>query len=593
MSKHDQFQKKVAMYLRVSSEDQVEKYGLDLQEDAIRGLVASKGTLDDGSPACVIAENHIYKDEGISGTTEIEDRPGFARLYEDIINSDSEQLPFDVVAVYKIDRFARRLKILLNVIDFFEDNQVKFISANESIDTSTPFGKAILSIVGVIAELEIETTKARTQAGRKQARKRGVFMGATPPYGYIKNADKQLIVFDKEKENVELIFRLLNIDKLTPQQIADRLKEMKILTPDAAAVHHNKRKGKVRRKNSLYFWRAEKVRSILKDEVYRGKYYYAKYKDNRKQPKGKWKLSPYRHEPIIPAEIFNLAQKNLNDLSSRKSLKTKKRRKSKIYLLSGLLKCGYCEKEVGEAFTFAGEKKRKKDTYYYKCGRRNTKKYSETCDVLPLPGEQIEDYVVKIVKNVMRSPRLAYDYQKDLQSTQLQRKHLKNKQKHYLKLINAIPGRIERLRDEHKSGLINLNQLKDEREEELARKDRLEKRLDELQYQLSENALTSGYIESFKEYKKAYQDALTNGFQDQEELYKIIHHMIEEIKIESRPKREDDVIAGRKKPNQQVPFAMHIKFRLPYDMMLALYDEEHVKNLESFCDQFSVTTSNL
>jgi site-specific DNA recombinase len=48
----------------------------------------------------------------------------------------------------------------LDVIDYFEKHEIQFISANESIVTSTPFGKAMLGIIGVIAELEIETTKA-------------------------------------------------------------------------------------------------------------------------------------------------------------------------------------------------------------------------------------------------------------------------------------------------------------------------------------------------------------------------------------------------------------------------------------------------
>src|SRR3989344_9608869 len=179
---------RAAFYLRVSTEDQIEKYGIDLQKAAIEAVVKSKGQLDDGQPAMVLADSrYIYKDEGISGTTSLNERPAFLQMKEDIEDAPEGTKPFDIVAVYRIDRFARKLRILLDVIDYFEKYGIQFISATESIDTSSPFGKAMLGIIGVIAELEIETTKARTQAGKKQARNKGVYMGAHAPYGYKKN----------------------------------------------------------------------------------------------------------------------------------------------------------------------------------------------------------------------------------------------------------------------------------------------------------------------------------------------------------------------------------------------------------------------
>ena len=184
----DQKQIRTALYLRVSTDDQIEKYGIGLQKDAIEGIIKSKGQLDNGTPAMVLAgKQYIYEDKGVSGTTPLDERPAFLQMKEDIEDAPKGETPFDIVAVYKIDRFARKLRILLDVIDYFEEHNIQFISANESIDTSTPFGKAMLGIIGVIAELEIETTKARTQAGVVQARNRGVYMGANAPYGYKKN----------------------------------------------------------------------------------------------------------------------------------------------------------------------------------------------------------------------------------------------------------------------------------------------------------------------------------------------------------------------------------------------------------------------
>jgi DNA invertase Pin-like site-specific DNA recombinase len=99
---------RAAFYLRVSTDEQIEKYGLDLQRAAIEGVIKSKGQLDNGKPAMVLAgEQFIYKDEGISGTLPLDDRPGFLQMKEDIENATNGQTLRHRCG-YRIDRFARR-----------------------------------------------------------------------------------------------------------------------------------------------------------------------------------------------------------------------------------------------------------------------------------------------------------------------------------------------------------------------------------------------------------------------------------------------------------------------------------------------------
>ena len=120
---------KIALYIRVSTEDQGERgtgYGLAMQEDALRNLIKSRGTLSNGKNVWELAgEEYIYIDDGVSGTTHADERPAFSKLKEDISFSSDETKPFDAVAVYKIDRFARRLKVLSEIIDFFEENNIQ------------------------------------------------------------------------------------------------------------------------------------------------------------------------------------------------------------------------------------------------------------------------------------------------------------------------------------------------------------------------------------------------------------------------------------------------------------------------------------
>ena len=90
INNYEERQLRVAFYLRVSSDDQVEKYGLPMQREALEGLLRSKGTLKDGkTQAMVLAgENYVYQDEGISGTKPIDERPAFVSLKEDLIGTE-------------------------------------------------------------------------------------------------------------------------------------------------------------------------------------------------------------------------------------------------------------------------------------------------------------------------------------------------------------------------------------------------------------------------------------------------------------------------------------------------------------------------
>jgi site-specific DNA recombinase len=308
MVKDKQVQLKVALYRRVSTEDQGDKYGLDAQRSAIEGIIKSRGQLESGEDAMALAgEAYDYVDE-ISGTTKIDERPEFRRLKEDLLNAPQGKKPFDVVAVFKVDRFARKLSILMDVIDFFREYNVEFVSATEAIDTSTPFGRAMLGIMGVIAELELETIKERTQKGKLEARKKGIAMGGHAPYGYQKDPNNRLIILESEAEIVRRIFSLFIYQKTSVQKIADLLTDEKILTPDSSAVENKKRKGVGRKLTNPSFWRAERVRDILSDDVYIGVEYIAKTKNGKPIPKAEREPSPYRHEGIILEHIFNLAQ---------------------------------------------------------------------------------------------------------------------------------------------------------------------------------------------------------------------------------------------------------------------------------------------
>lgn len=153
MNRASQNIKRVGLYMRVSTIEQArDGYGLDSQDRILRAFV--KANEDIG---WLTSENLIYRDEGISGTTEVQDRPELTRLRNDIIDGK-----VDVLLVWKIDRLFRKTAYLLDFIEFLKNHNINFVSKNENIDLSSPTGKLVLTLLGAISEMERDVITERT-----------------------------------------------------------------------------------------------------------------------------------------------------------------------------------------------------------------------------------------------------------------------------------------------------------------------------------------------------------------------------------------------------------------------------------------------
>jgi len=111
-----------------------------------------------------------YVDEGISGSRE--KRP---RL--DSLMADAHRRKFDVAIVWKFDRFARSVSHLLRALETFNALGVAFVSLSESLDTSTPSGRMVFTVLGAVAELERSLIAERVKAGLRNARAKGKRLG--------------------------------------------------------------------------------------------------------------------------------------------------------------------------------------------------------------------------------------------------------------------------------------------------------------------------------------------------------------------------------------------------------------------------------
>ena len=111
-----------------------------------------------------------YVDEGISGTKD--SRPALNELM-----NDAKKRRFDVVLVWRFDRFARSTKHLILALEEFKNLGIDFVSYQENIDTSSPLGSAIFTIISAVAQLERDIIAERVKAGLRRAKNSGKQLG--------------------------------------------------------------------------------------------------------------------------------------------------------------------------------------------------------------------------------------------------------------------------------------------------------------------------------------------------------------------------------------------------------------------------------
>src|ERR1700691_2696432 len=111
-----------------------------------------------------------YVDTGISGAKDR--RPELDRLL-----TDAHRRQFDAVVVWKFDRFARSVSHLLRALETFRSLGIEFVSLSEQVDTTTPTGKMVFTVLGAVAELERSLIAERIRGGIRNARTKGKRLG--------------------------------------------------------------------------------------------------------------------------------------------------------------------------------------------------------------------------------------------------------------------------------------------------------------------------------------------------------------------------------------------------------------------------------
>lgn len=228
---------RAVIYLRVSSDEQADGYGIDVQRERCRGMAAAKG-------AAIVAE---YVDV-LSGTLPADARPGMAAALAAVDDGAANML-----IVYALDRVGRATAVVLDIVERLRCRGAAVVSCREALDTTTPAGQFVLTMFAALAQLERDNIVERLAHGRAQRARRDGDGGGRVPFGYRRDAGR-LVVDDDAAAIVRRIFAERRAKGGTLASIADALNGDGISTPKGGTA-----------------WRPSTVAAVLANvDAYRG-----------------------------------------------------------------------------------------------------------------------------------------------------------------------------------------------------------------------------------------------------------------------------------------------------------------------------------
>lgn len=409
--------KKCYIYTRVSTKIQVDGYSLEAQEKTLEKFAEIRDMEIVGR----------YKDEGKSGK-DIEHRPNFKQMLKDI---ESHKDNVSAVLVFKLSRFGRNTRDVLNSYEILKKNDCALLCSEEPIDTSTAMGEVFLAILAAIATMERENIHAQTMAGRWEKAAQGKWNGGFAPYGY-KLVDGKLEIEEDEAEIIRLIFREFVHTSKGYNGIYKYLKEKGL-------------KKKVRHNGNLDYFSEQFVKEVLDNPIYAGKLAFGRRKQEKSKTTGKiyskmqkeYAVYEGIHEAIIDEETWRLAQEKRTKTTQRT---IKKHDLEHMYQLSGLVKCPVC----GKGLVGNPSHKKKPDgtvyktIYSYRCNQHG-------CTYKNQPNEErINNAVKEIVIELVNNPQFA-EKMKDMIDAKVD--------------TNELDNDIERLSEQLKQHVMRKDRL--------------------------------------------------------------------------------------------------------------------------------------
>jgi site-specific DNA recombinase len=302
---------RVATYTRISTDEAHQPYSLEAQTERLGAYIKSQ----DGWELA-----RQFTDQMTGSKLE---RPGLQRAL-----AEAKAARFDLLLVYRVDRVARSVRGLAQILEDLDRLGVLFRSATEPFDTGTPAGRMMVQMLGVFAEFERATLIDRVIAGMERKTARGGWHGGVVPFGYRLSTDHCLEAKIEEAPLVRLIFELYANDRLGARGVAARLN----------GSGHRTASGKP--------WSFRSILTVIQNRSYLGEISFRGIHHKSSHP------------ALVEASLFDSANKLLEE---RGEDHAKRRSSPAEYLLTGLVICARCGKKYVGA---AGHGKRNRYRYY-------------------------------------------------------------------------------------------------------------------------------------------------------------------------------------------------------------------------------------
>ena len=324
---------------------------LEAQFDACSAYIQSQR-----SKGWVLLDRH-YDDGGYFGGNV--NRPALQQLIKDITEHQ-----LDVVVVYKIDRISRSLADFTELSKMFANHGVSLVSVTQQIDTSTSMGRMLVNLLMSFAQYEREITSDRIRDKVSASRRRGLWTGGVPPYGY-KVEDHRLVPVPKMAEQVVFAFERYELCQSFLQ-----------VARDLNTQFGGRLDGKP--------WNVEHVRKLLTQPEHAGK-----LRDNKTG-----EILEGRQEAIVSFELWSRIQKLID---SKRVGKRERKATAHQSLLKGIIKCGYCGCAMVPTYC---TNKGKHTFHYYRCDKTH-KHQTENCQLKNISASAVELPVMELIQRLV------------------------------------------------------------------------------------------------------------------------------------------------------------------------------------------------
>ena len=528
----------VALYARVSSEQQVEAGTIESQVAALRDRVREDG-FD-------LLEELTFIDQGYSGATLL--RPALEQL-RDVVALEG----IDRLYVLSPDRLSRKYAYQVLLVDEFERAGCAVVFLNQTLGQS-PEDHLLLQVQGMIAEYERAKIMERSRRGKRHAAQTGkvaVLSGAPYGYHYVTKQDgggqARYEIIPEEADVVRQIFHWVGLERVSIGEVCRRLGQRGYRT----------RTGKT-------YWDRSVVWGMLKNPAYKGQAAFGKTRVGPLRPR----LRAQRGKPLQPrkgvsifdvpseawssipvpalveAALFEQVQQQLAENRKR----ARQRKRGAKYLLQGLITCSHCNYAYyGKAVSNKASKGKVRDYAYYRCIGTDAYRFGgeRICDNLQVRTDKLDEVVWQEVCDLLQErTRLQQEYQRRLDGPRRGDRDYEAKQGQIAKVRQGMA----RLIDSYTEGFIEKGEFE-------PRIRRLRERLSELEQQAhqiaDEVALQAEMrlvITRLEEFAARVKDGLTEA--DWSMRRELIRTLVERVEV-----GKEDVNVVFRIPPETVPLS--------------------------------------